>query len=140
MEFKQKLYEEIEEEFDNMKGIKIGTNDLKTAVETVTKLVDRAIEIDKIEYERNEKLKKELEDKIKAMEAEAREAYEKECKLKALEEEKRDRWWRRAIDIGGIVIPVGLTVWGTIVTLRFEREGTVTTIIGRGFFNKLLKK
>lgn len=44
------------------------------------------------------------------------------------------------VDVAGIVLPLLVTIWGTKVTLEFEQEGSVTTIIGKGFFNKLLSK
>jgi hypothetical protein len=44
------------------------------------------------------------------------------------------------INVAGIVLPLLVTIWGTKVTLEFEQEGNVTTIMGKGFFNKLLPK
>lgn len=49
-----------------------------------------------------------------------------------------------AIRIGAIVIPVtvdaALAVWGTKVTFEYEREGVISTFMGRGFINKLVPK
>ena len=45
-----------------------------------------------------------------------------------------------AVNVAGIVLPLLVTIWGTKVTLEFEQEGNVTTIMGKGFFNKLLPK
>ena len=54
--------------------------------------------------------------------------------------EQRDRMITNAITAAGIVIPSLITIWGTFKTLKFEEQGTVTTIMGRGFINKLLPK
>ena len=60
--------------------------------------------------------------------------------MQLAEDEKRDRRIKNGITIAGIVIPSVITIWGTIKSLNFEKEGTVTTIMGRGFINKLLPK
>ena len=57
-----------------------------------------------------------------------------------MEDEKKDRLIRNCISAAGIIIPSLLTIWGTFKTFKFEQEGTVTTIMGRGFINKLLPK
>jgi hypothetical protein len=57
-----------------------------------------------------------------------------------LEDEKKDRLIKNAISVAGIVLPLAVTIWGTKVSLKFEEEGTFTTIMGRGFINKLLPK
>lgn len=44
------------------------------------------------------------------------------------------------INVAGIVLPLLVTIWGTKVTLEFEQEANVTTIMGKGFFNRLLPK
>lgn len=45
-----------------------------------------------------------------------------------------------AIKVVSVVLPVLVAIWGTKVTLEFEQEGNVSTIMGRGFFNMLLPK
>ena len=57
-----------------------------------------------------------------------------------MDEEKKDRLVKNIITAAGIVLPLVITVWGTKVSLKFEEEGTFTTIMGRGFINKLLPK
>ena len=56
------------------------------------------------------------------------------------EEEKKDRKWKNGISVAGIVVPIVVTVWGTLKTLKFEETGTVTTNAGRSFMNRLFKK
>ena len=126
MKIETMLYEEIRSELEEVKKLEVGSEQYKVAVDGLTKLVDRAIEIDKFNTD--------YEDKVEARE------LEKELKLKELEDENKDRLLRNGISIAGILIPVGVTVWGTLKTLKFEETGTVTTIMGRGFINKLLPK
>lgn len=109
------LHDEIRNEFEKLKEMEVGTDDHKTAVDGLTKLMDRAIEIDKIniEHENNEKTRA---------------------------DENKDRIIRHVLTVLGIAVPTATAVWGTLKSLKFEEEGTVTTIFGRGWLNKLLPR
>lgn len=120
------LRDEIQNEFEDLKQMELGSETYKTTVDGLTKLVDRAIEMEKMESE--------LQERIDNRET------DNDLKLKQMKDEKTNRFVTNAIAIAGIVIPSLLTVWGTVKTLKFEEEGTVTTIMGRGFINKLLPK
>lgn len=120
------LHEEIQDGFDALSKMERGTEIHKTTVDEVAKLFDKAIEIEKIEIE--------AKDKAKAREIEAR------LKQAQMEEDRKDRRFKNGIALGGIVLPLAVTIWGTLKTLKFEEEGTVTTMMGRGFINKLIPK
>ena len=120
------LHEEIQDGFDALSKMERGTEIHKTTVDEVAKLFDKAIEIEKIEIEAKEK--------AKAREIEA------SLKQAQMEEDRKDRRFKNGIAVGGIVLPLAVTIWGTFKTLKFEEEGTVTTIMGRGFINKLIPK
>ena len=122
MGIKKALYQEIEEEFQVLSEIKVGTDEYKTSVDGLTKLLDRAIEIEKHEAEMKE-----------------REA-ERIAKNIQVAEEQKDRVVKNYISAGGVVLPLLVTIWGTLKSFKFEKDGTVTTIMGRGFINKLLPK
>ena len=79
---------------------------------------------------------------LESIKADAKAADEKKKldEVDKMEEEKKDRLVKNCISIGGIVLPVAVTIWGTLKSLKFEESGTVTTIMGRGFINKLLPK
>lgn len=115
MEIKKLLEEEVRNKFKELETMNVGSEEYEAAVTSLSKLTDRLIEVEKLESEN-------------------------EVALKTMEDEKNDRRVRNGIAIGGIVIPAALTVWGTIKSLKFEEEGTVTTVMGRGFLNKLLPK
>ena len=116
------LNEEIKNEFEDLKKMELGSETYKTTVDGLTKLVDRAIELEKIDVEQNE-------------------AYEnRQVELSKVEDDRKDRWVRNILTGAGIVIPMAVTVWGTIKSINFEKEGTITTIMGRGFIQKLLPK
>lgn len=120
------LREAIQREFEKLQGFDVGSEEYKTTVDGLVKLMDRAIELEKLETE--------VQDK-----AENRET-DNELKLKQMEVDKKDRLIKNCLTGAGIVIPSLITIWGTVKSLKFEQEGTVTTIMGRGFINKLLPK
>lgn len=122
MDIETILRDEIKDEFDELGKIQIGSDEYETTVDGLTKLMDRAIEIDKINTD-----------------AEMKEA-EAEFKSKQMDDERKDRKVRNGIAIAGIVIPTTITIWGTLKTLKFEEVGTVTTIAGRNFMNQIFKR
>ena len=126
MSVKSMLNEELETELEELKKIEIGGDDYKAAVDGITKLADRMIEL--------EKLNNEAEERNKNREVDA------ELKQAQLEATKKDNRVKNAISIAGILVPIGVTIWGTLKAFEFEKDGTVTTLIGKGFINKLIHK
>ena len=120
------LHEEIQDGFDALSRMERGTETHKTTVDEVAKLFDKAIEIEKLEMEAKER------EKAREIEASLKRAQ--------MEEDRKDRRVKNGIALGGIVLPLAVTIWGTFKTLKFEEEGTVTTMMGRGFINKLIPK
>lgn len=124
MELEDLLEEEVKSQLEGLKDIEIGTDEYKATVDGVVKLADRVIKIKELDYDAS--------DKIDARETEVA------IKKQQMKEEKNDRIIRNGIAIAGIVIPTAVTIWGTIKSIKFEQEGTITTIMGRGFIQKLL--
>lgn len=120
------LTNEIKEEFDELSKIEVGTDKYRAAVDGLTKLCDRKIEMEKIKSE--EQLKRDQLD------------IDTQMKAKQIEDEKKDRLIKNCLTGAGIGIPALLTVWGTLKSIKFEETGTITTIMGRGFIQKLLPK
>lgn len=104
MSIEKLLNEEIQGEFEKLKGMELGTEEYKKTVDGLTLLTGKAIELE------NHK------------------------------SDKKDRLIKNCITAGGTILTLGLTIWGTVVSLNFEKTGSVTTIVGRGFINKLLPK
>lgn len=128
-DIKEKLSDVIDSELDALADIEIGSDSYKATVEGISKLIDKQNEIDKIDLEKAKHKLSELKESDRMM---------KENELN--EYNKKDQLIKHAISIGGILVPVLVTVWGTYKTLKFEETGTVTTIMGRGFVNKLIPK
>lgn len=126
MKIETQLHKEIEDQLNELKKMQVGSEQYKLAVEGITKLMDRAIEIDKMNLDHQEKI-------------ESRE-IETDLKLKQMKDEKVDRIVKNMLTLVGIGVPAGLTVWGTIKSLKFEIDGTVTSIVGRSFIQKFVPK
>ena len=120
---KKMLHEEIESQFYGLEGIEIGSEAYRNAVDGLSKLMDREIEISKLQAEREDKL-------------ESR-AIETRLKNRQLMDDKTDKIIRNGLTAAGLVITAGLTVWGTLKTFKFEETGTITSSIGRGFIQRL---
>lgn len=128
-EIKDKLDEEIQSLLEDLSNFDSGSEDYKHVLDDVTKLIDKRNDIDKIELEIDKQRLNEVLESRKSKNEEELNVYNKKQDI-----------IKHAISIGSIVIPVFLTVWGTYKTLKFEETGTVTTIMGRGFVNKLIPK
>lgn len=138
------LEEEISAEFNTLKDMELGSEEYKSVVDGLTKLMDRSINLDKLGIDKEEKIKdRESDSNYKAEQLNSEKSYRDSdiiLRTQQMSNEQRDRLITNAITAAGIVIPSLITIWGTFKTLKFEEQGTVTTIMGRGFINKLLPK
>jgi hypothetical protein len=126
MNIKTLLEVEIENEFDKLSRLEPGSEEHEKTLNGLAKLMDRAIEIEKTESDCEEKIAARESDEV--------------FKQQQLEVDKKDRLLRNIISGASVILPLLVTIWGTKVSLKFEEEGTFTTIMGRGFINKLLPK
>lgn len=126
MSMEDLLRTEVEANLENMKDLELGSKEYESAVESTCKLMDRVISIDRNADDYD------LKDK-------AREA-DIEVKNIQLEKDKRNQMIQNGITVGSIVVSTAVTIWGTLASFEFEKEGTVTTILGRQFISKLLPK
>lgn len=126
MSIKSLLETEIEDKLGTLGEMDPETDDYKASIDSIMKLVDRAVEMDKIDADR--------------LEREQIREDEKKSKEESAKDEKKHYIIDKIIAVSSIVIPIIVTIWGTNKTLKFEETGTVTTIMGRGFINKLLPK
>lgn len=117
---------EIKNELELLATRDIGTEESKAMIDGITKLMDKKIELMKFNADCLQK--KDIHDL---------DQLEYELKKQQLREEKRDRLIKNIMTGAGIVLPLFVTIWGTVVSLNFEKEGVVTTGAGRGFINKL---
>ena len=126
MDYMALLDDVIVNELKNLKDTKGETDEYKATVECVTKLMDRSIEIKKLTFDQTNKL--------------SRQAIDDKAKVKQDEEDRKDRLIKNCISVAGIVIPALITIWGTLKSLKFEQDGTVTSMAGRAFVSRLFPK
>ena len=108
-----KLNVEIEEKFDELAKLDPTTKEYSAAVDSVTKLMDRAIEIEKLESSETQNEKQ-------------------------MEEDRKCRLVKNCIDVGSVVLPLAVTIWGAKASFKFEETGTITTSVGRKFMDKII--
>ena len=126
MSMEDLLRTEVEENLKNMKDLELGSKEYDSAVDSTCKLMDRVITIDKNADD--------YDLKDKARETETNLKYDQIAK------DKRNQMIQNGITVGSIVVSTAVTIWGTLASFKFEKEGTVTTILGRQFIGKLLPK
>lgn len=124
MSVKDLLEGEITKRFEDLENVDSGTEEYETTVNGLTKLLDREIEMEKLEIERIEKVENQK--------------IEHDLKVQQMKEEKTSRWTRDITNWGNLVIGAGMFVWGLIASTNFEREGTFTTSGGRHSVKKVL--
>lgn len=115
MDMNKLLNNEIQSEFEKLKEMEIGSEQYKATVDGLTKLVDRAVKVEELNIEH-------------------------ENKIEQMQEDKLDRRIKNGIAIGGIIIPSLITIWGTLKSLKFEETGSITTGPGREFIKRLFHK
>ena len=121
------LDKEIQSELEQLKNMEVGTEEYRAAVDGITKLIDRKNERERIANEKQEKAETQ--------------AIENGLRMKQISEDRIDRFLKHGVAIAGVLLPLGVTIWGTLITFKFEEDGKVpTNILGRGFINKLLPK
>ena len=126
MDYMALLDDVIVNELKNLKDTKGETDEYKATVECVTKLMDRSIEIKKVTFDQTNKLN--------------RQVFDDKAEVKQDEEDRKDRLIKNCISVAGIVIPALITIWGTLKSLKFEQDGTVTSMAGRAFVSRLFPK
>ena len=126
MNIENQLRVEIANELTELGKLQLGSEEYRGTVDCITKLMDRALEM--------EKLNADIHDREFVRE------NENDLKQKMFADERRDRLVKNCLTAAGIVIPTIVTIWGTLKSIEFEKEGTITTIMGRGFIQKLLPK
>lgn len=141
------LRDVIDRQIEELDGMGVGTDEYKVAVDSLTKLIDRLNELDKADSQwgalakEDERQQAELELKREQLELEKKVHEDDEAfKAKQAADERRKMIVNIVMTSLGIIIPTGVTIWGTYKTFKFEETGTITTMPGRLFITKLFSK
>lgn len=112
-ETKDLLHEQVQDALNGIDVTDIASEESAKAVENSIKLVDREIEMTKIQNDYDAKL--------------AQVEADKEVKLQQIEEDKRSRWIDRAIDMGKFAIGLAVTAAVSTFAYKQEQEGNIVT-------------
>lgn len=123
MSIETMLHEKIAKDFENLKTMEVGSEEYRVTSDTLTKFMDRAIEMEKVHVEKEDK-------------EESRE-NDKNLKLEQMKDDRKDRLVRNIITGVNVAGGFGLAIWGTLKSLKFEETGTITTWAGKKFISKL---
>lgn len=115
MNLKTILDTEIEERSVKLAKLEPGTKEYTDAVEGLAKIMDRRIEIEKLEQNETQNENQ-------------------------LAEERKSRFGKMIVDIGLGLAGIGVTIWATRATFRFEETGTITTQAGRKIIDRIFRK
>ena len=115
MSIKNALDDEIRNELENLKKEAIGSDVYKANIDGVTKLLDRKIEIEKLENQ-----------------------LIRSISLLMLKEDRKSRISNNSIKIGTFVCSTMLYTLAFIASTNFERYGSFTTKGGINSIGKLL--
>lgn len=125
MNARQLLEQEVYDEFEYLRGLTPGTEEHKVATDSLTKLLDREIELQKIELEKiNNKETRDSDDRFRK---------------KQQFDENVDRWIKNGLEVVKFAGGALIVIWGTKATIKFEETGTMTTSAGKSFVNKIFR-
>ena len=116
MEVNTLLDQEISRLRSKLEEVEPGSEEYSAINSELVKLVDRAIELEKVNNERADKAEQKKTNRV-------------------------DIGLKHGLTLAGIIGSAAVTIWGVCSTFKFEKEGYIpTTQLGRGFFNKLISK
>lgn len=118
------LEDEIVDGFLKLNKLEFGSEQYNRGADALCKLVHAAVAVDESER----KLKEMVESRQQTHELEER-------KLKA---EKREQILKYTVAVVSLAASVGVTTWGATHSWEFEKQGSVTTLIGKLFMNRLV--
>ena len=118
------LEDEIQDELKELSSIEVGSDKYKVAVEGITKLYEKQIEVKKFNADQEQKQK-------------AQETTERQIEL-----DERDRKIKNKLTGASIGVPALVTISGTALMLWYEigKDGLISSLAGKGIIKRLIGK
>ena len=107
------MHEQVQDALNGIDVTDIASEESAKAVENSIKLVDREIEMTKIQND--------YEAKLAQVEA------DKEVKLQQINEDKKSRWIDRIVDMGKFAVGLAVTAAVSTFAYKQEQEGNIVT-------------
>lgn len=116
------LEDEIQDELKELSSIEVGSDKYKVAVEGITKLYEKQIEVKKFNADQEQKQK-------------AQEATERQIEL-----DEKDRKIKNKLTGASIGVPALVTIGGTALMLWYEigKDGLISSLAGKGIIQRLI--
>lgn len=126
MSIKTQLEDEIRDEFEALRKIEVGSDTYRATVEGLTKLIDRKIEMDKVEVDARERVIKRNDDN--------------EFKEMQLADDRKDRAIKNGLTVATLVITTGTTIWGILKSLKIEFKDNemITSTVGKELMKRVI--
>lgn len=125
MSIKTTLTEEFNDQMKDLHKLEVGTEQYSTAVNGVTKLADKIIDLEKIEIEREERIKDR--------------DTEIELKSQQMEIDKRDKFNQNLVNVVKIAVPTVAGFAMGIISMKWEKLETITSTAGRQAFKDIIR-
>ena len=114
MNIQTMLHEEIADKIQRLSEMNPQDEDYKATADVLAKLLDRAIEMKKVDITHEENLQQ-------------------------MKETRRDNLIKSCLQGAGIIIPAGVAIWGALYSWHWERTDTITSGPGREFTKAILR-
>lgn len=129
MSVKTLVMQEVCDQITEISKMEVGTETSKTAINGVGVLIDKVIDLEKLEID---KQKIELE------------TAKVDIERDKVELDKKDKKIKNQLSIGTAIVGAGITVGMSLLAFVYEERGTITTKAGNKFvdraFNYFFKK
>lgn len=130
MDPKEQLVKEIGSLITELENTTAGSDEYKKISDDLTKLLGKFNDMNRTDLEywdKQDTREKDYEIRMK----------DHELREKQLMEEKLDHRVKNSLTAASIFGGLALTIWGTVIMLKFEETGSITTDPGREFVKKL---
>ena len=130
MDPKEQLVKEIGSLITELENTTAGSDEYKKISDDLTKLLGKFNDMNRTDLEywdKQDTREKDYEIRMK----------DHELREKQLMEEKLDHRVKNGLTAASIFGGLALTIWGTVISLKFEETGSITTDPGREFIKKL---
>lgn len=130
---KDLAYDELQEDFEGLRELTLGSKEFETAVKGMTEISDRVIKMEELKAaNKREEEKMELDKKYRELEY--------QLQRKQARSEQIHHWIDAGLKVLSIAVPAGITIWGANRSWTEEKGGIVPyTQAGKKFMDKLFK-
>ena len=138
MNIKDLYVKEISDEFEDLEGLKVGSEEYCKTVDGITKLTEKLIDLRKTDIEQQQMEnnlrktdieQKQMENDLRKTDIEQKQMEndlrKTDIEQQQIEDERKDRKVKNRLGIASIAVPASITSIGMILVLIYESKGTI---------------